>query len=124
MILADPSPSGIRNASATTTTSGMVTVPAGNWFTANVQLSTSVAVAGTSVPRVTYTVPGGASGAFPADGSVLARLTVTGLALTTVTDSDTTEILVYGGDSGPGCTLDFTAGASGSSSVTINGFLI
>lgn len=122
MILASPTNTDIVNASATATTASIVTVPGGRWLTANIQLSTSVAVAGTSVPRVTYVVPGGTSGADPANGSVLARLTVTGLALTTVTDSDTTEILVWGGDNG--CTLDFTAGASGTSSVTINGFLL
>lgn len=127
MILAAPTPSDCLNASATATTAGMITVPLGRWFTGNIQLSTSVAVAGTSVPHVNYTIQAGTTGAFPATGSILARLTVTGLALTTVTDSDTTEVLVYGGDpngGGTGCTLDFTAGASGSSSVTINGFLI
>lgn len=122
MISAIPNASDIINASATATTTSIVTVPGGRWLTAEVQLATSVAVAGTSVPKVTYVIPGGTSGAAPANGSTLARLTVTGLALTTVTDSNTTEILVYGGDNG--CTLDFTAGASGSSSVTINGFLL
>lgn len=122
MILASPPNVDIINASATATTAGLVTVPGGRWLTANVQLSTSVAVAGTSVPTVTYVVPGGTSGAAPANGSVLARLTVTGLALTTVTDSDTTEILVWGGDDG--CTINFTAGAAGTSSVVINGFLM
>ena len=97
-------------------------MPGGRWLSADVQLSASIALAGTATPEVTYHVPGGTSGAAPADGSVLARITLTGLALTTVADSNTTEIYVYGGDNG--CTLNFTAGASGSSSVTINGFLI
>lgn len=114
--------SDIVNYSGAASATNIVTVPGGRWLTADVQLSTSVAVAGTSVPTVTYNVPAGTSGAAPAGGSVLARLTVTGLALTTVTDSNTTGIYVYGGDNG--CTLDFTAGASGTSSVVINGFLI
>ena len=114
--------SDIINASATATTGSIVTIPGGRWLSADVQLSSSIALAGTSAPRVTFHIPGGTSGAAPADGSVLARITLTGLALTTVTSASTTEIYVYGGDNG--CTLDFTAGASGSSSVTINGFLI
>jgi hypothetical protein len=127
MILATPPAVDVLNASATATTAGLITVPLGRWFTGNVQLSTSVSVAGTSAPHVNYTVTGGTTGAAPATGSTLSRLTVTGLALTTVTSADTNEIFVYGGDpagGGTGCTIDFTAGATGSSSVTINGFLI
>jgi hypothetical protein len=124
MIQVNPPASDIVNASATATTAGMVTVPAGKWLSADVQISSSISVAGTSTPHLNYTIPGGVTNAAPANGSVLSRLTLTGLALTTVTDSNTTEILVYGGDTGSGCTLDFTAGASGTSSITINGFLI
>lgn len=122
MILAAPTPSDIIGVSATATTTGIVTVPGGRWLTANIQLSASVSVLGNSNPTVSYVVPGGTTGAAPANGTVLARVNVTGLALTTVNETDTTEILVYGGDNG--CTLNFTAGAAGTSSVTINGFLI
>lgn len=122
MILAAPTPSDIIGVSATATTTGIVTVPGGRWLTANIQLSASVSVLGNSNPTVNYVVPGGTTGAAPANGTVLARVNVTGLALTTVNETDTTEILVYGGDNG--CTLNFTAGAAGTSSVTINGFLI
>lgn len=123
MILASPPASDVINYSGTATATGVVTVPGGRWLTANIQLSTTVAnVAGTSSPHVTYVVPGGTSGASPANGSVLARITATSLLGQAVTAQDTTEIIVWGGDNG--CTLDFTAGASGSSSVTINGFLI
>lgn len=122
MINALPAASDIINASATATTATMITVPGGRVFTATVQLSASISAVGTSVPTVTWTVPGGTSGAAPATGSTLARLTLTGLNLTTVSDSDSTEILVYGGDNG--CTIGFTAGATGSSSCVINGFLI
>ena len=122
MIQSVPAAADIINASATATTTGIVTVPGGRWLTADVQLSTAVTVAGTSTPTVTYVVPGGTTGAAPANASVLARVTITGLALTEVAVANTTEIMVYGGDNG--CTLNFTAGAAGSSSVTINGFLL
>src|SRR5690349_18106195 len=122
MINLFPPASDLVNASATANTTSIVTIPGGRWFTADIQLSCSHTIAGTATPRVTYTVPGGTSGAAPANGSVLSRLSVTGLALSTVTDSNTTEILVYGGDNG--CTLDFNTGGASSASVTINGFLI
>lgn len=122
MILATPAASDIINASATTTTAGIVTVPGGRWFTADIQLSAAVPLAGNSNPLVTYQVTGGTSGAAPADGSTLARINVGGLALSASSATSTTEIIVYGGDNG--CTLDFTAGAAGTSSVTINGMLL
>jgi hypothetical protein len=126
MIQVTPPASDIINASATATTAGMVTIPVGRYLSADVQISASISAAGTSVPHLAYTIPGGVTGAAPVSGSILSRLSLTGLALSTVTDSNTTEIFVYGGDpgSGTGCTLDFTAGATGTSSITINGFLI
>lgn len=122
MILASPPSVDIVNYSGTTTATGVVFIPGNRWLTADIQLSCSHTIAGTATPRVTYVIPGGTSGAAPASGSVLARLSVTGLALTTITDSNTTSILVYGGDNG--CTLDFNTGSASSASVTINGFLI
>lgn len=122
MILVAPPASDILCASAVATTAGIVSIPGGRWYTANVQIAASVALAATGTPRITYTVPGGTSGAAPANATVLARLSITGLALTTVSNSSTTEILVYGGDNG--CTLDFNTGGASSASVTINGFLI
>lgn len=119
MILATPAAADIINASATATTAGIVTVPGGRWFTANIQLSATISVAGNSSPTVTYVVPGGTTGAAPANGSVLAQVNVSG---STSAATDTTEINVYGGNNG--CTLNFTAGAAGVSSVTINGMLI
>lgn len=95
----------------------MVTVPPGKWYTGNVLLSASVTVAGTSAPTVTVN----GTGAAPASGTVLARLNVVGLALTTICDSVSTEILVYA-DTDP-ITIDFTAGAAGTSSASINGYI-
>jgi hypothetical protein len=122
MIYNNPSAADIINASATATTAGIVTVPGGRWLTADVQISATVAVAGTSSPNITYVVPGGTAGAAPANGAVLARVTAAGLLAAASANSSTVEILVYGGDNG--CTINFTAGASGASSVVINGFLI
>lgn len=122
MIQTTVSAADIVNASATTTTAAIVTVPGGRWLTADVQLSASVAVAGTSSPTVTYVVPGGTSGAAPANGAVLARVTAAGLLAAASATTGMTEIFVYGGDNG--CTINFTAGAAGASSVVINGFLI
>lgn len=123
MISAIPNASDIINYSGTASATGVVTVPGGRWLTADVQLSATVAgVAASSNPVVTYKIPGGTSGAAPANNSVLARVNATSLLATSTATSSMTEILVYGGDNG--CTLDFTAGANGTSSVTINGFLL
>lgn len=102
----------------TRTTSGtLVTVPPGKWYTGNVILSASVAVAGNSAPTISVN----GTNATPVNGTVIAQLNVVGLALTTVSDSVSTEILVYA-DTDP-ITIDFTAGATGSSSASINGYI-
>lgn len=119
MILASPPASDIINASATATNASLISVPAERWLTANVQLSAVQSGAGTASPNVTWTATG--SGFGPASGSTLARIVVGGLLGIINGDSDTTEILVYGGDSGG--TISFTASGT-SSSVTINGFLM
>jgi hypothetical protein len=121
MIIADPLPADIINASATATTTGIVTVPGGRNLTATVQMSASVTGVGTAEPVLTFHVPAGTTGAAPADGSILARMIVGSILSGIASDSNTTEIFVYGGDNG--CTLNFTAGAAGSSSIVINGFL-
>lgn len=100
-------------------TGTVITVPAGRWYTGTISLSASVAVAGASNPVVTVN----GAGAGPASGSVVARLNVAGLALTTVTSSNTVDVLV-GAPNANAVTLDFTAGANGVSSATINGFLL
>lgn len=117
MILVSPPASDLINASATATNATLITVPAGRWFSADVQLSATQSGAGTASPNVTWTGTG--SGFGPANGT-LARINVGGLLGIINGDSNTTEILVYGGDSGG--TIGFTASGT-SSSVTINGFL-
>ena len=119
MISNTPSGSEILNGSATATTSALVSVPAGKWFTANIQLSAVQSGVGTAAPNVTWTATG--SGYGPTSGSVLSRLEVGGLLGIISSDSDTMEVLVYGGDTGG--QLNFNASGTTSSCV-INGFLI
>jgi len=119
MISGTPSGSEILNGSATATTSARVSVPAGRWFTANISLSAVQSGLGTAAPNVTWTASG--SGYGPVNGSVVARREVGGLLGIISSDSDTMEILVYGGDSGG--QLNFNASGTTSSCV-INGFLI
>lgn len=122
MILETPPGTDILNASATSTTSGMITVPDGRWFTGNIQLSATQSGAGTATPSVTWT--GSGTNFAPASGSTVARIMVGGVLGVINGDTDTMEILVYGGDAGStGGTLNFTASGT-SSSCVINGFLI
>lgn len=100
------------------TTGTVLTVPAGMQWSGSVLLTASVAVAGTSAPQVTTA----GTNVAPASGSIVHRLSVTGLALTTVVDSATLEVVVRA-PSENDVTLEFTAGASGTSTVTANGFL-
>lgn len=97
----------------------LVTVPAGNTLTANILLTAAVAVAGTSAPTVT--VQG--TNAAPGTGTVIARLTVTGVGVTaSAADSAVMEVLVKAPPENA-VTLVFTAGAAGASSATINGWM-
>lgn len=122
MINATPSSGDIVNASVTATTSGVVTVPGTRWLTANICISATLTGLGTATPRVTYTVPGGTSNAAPANGSVLHGLSVASVVGVSAQDSETMEVLVYGGDNG--CTLDFNLGGASNARCTINGFLL
>lgn len=100
------------------TTGTILTVPAGQQWSGSVLLTASVAVAGTSAPQVTTA----GTNVTPASGSIVHRLSVSGLALTTVGDSATLEVVVRAPEENS-VTLEFTAGASGTSTVTANGFL-
>lgn len=95
----------------------LATVPAGNTLTANIVLTAAVAVAGTSAPTVT--VQG--NNAAPAAGTVIARLTVTGLLAAAAADSCEFEVVVKA-PAENAVTLVFAAGAAGSSSATISGW--
>jgi len=100
-----------------TTTGTLITIPQGKFFTGNVLLSAQLTAAGTSQPRVSV----GGTTSVPATGSVLAQINVGGLLAVAVSDSAETEVLVYAGSSD--VTLEFTAGASGTSSASVNGFI-
>jgi hypothetical protein len=102
-----------------TTTGTLITIPAGKWYTGNLQITASAAVAGTSAPTVTTA----GTDVAPAAGQVISRLTINGLALTTVADSIETEIIILAPPEND-VTLEFTAGANGTSSATVNGFTI
>lgn len=117
MFSVQPSASEIM-CSTVSSTGNMITVPAGRWYTGNVSISASVAVAGNSSPVVTVN----GTNAAPASGTVVARLNLVGLALTTVAGSTSTEIIVKAPTSND-VTIDFTAGAAGTSSATVNGFV-
>lgn len=120
MIVATPPTADIVNASATAGTVGLVSVPAGKWLTAQVQMCLNENLAGTgSIALVHQTTDANAA---PADNSVLARLQLTGIALTEFALADTVEIFVYGGDNGS--TIDYSVTGTTSNSVVINGFLI
>jgi hypothetical protein len=108
------------NGSATATTTAVVTIPANRYFSFDIQLSANVTIAGTATPRVTYTTTG-STGASPANGSVVARLDLGGLALTTTQATGTVEFSGYSGDHA--VTLDFNIGGASGASCVINGLL-
>lgn len=112
-----PDPTDIRGATRTTTGT-MVTVPAGKYLTADVILSASISVAGTSVPTITVS----GTNSFPDSGTVLTRLNLTGLALTTVAGAVHMEILVCAPAEND-ITIEFTAGATGTNSASLSGFI-
>ncbi len=101
-----------------TATGTLMTVPAGHLLTANVQLTASIAVAGNCAPTISVS----GNNAAPASGTILCRLFVSGLALATVADSTEFEILVKAPPEND-ITIQFTAGASGSSTATLNGWV-
>ncbi len=101
-----------------TTTGTMVTVPAGRAYTGTLTMSASVAVLGNSNPVVTVN----GTDAAPAAGTVVGRLNLTGLALTTVNGEATFEIIARA-PTGNDITIDYTAGANGTNSATLNGYV-
>lgn len=112
-------PSATEILCATRTTTGtMVTIPAGKWFTGDLTISASVSVAGTSTPTVTTS----GTNAAPASGTVIGRINLTGLALTTVSDAASFGVIALAPAEND-ITIEFTAGANGTSSATLSGFI-
>lgn len=109
------------NGSATATGT-VLTIPANKWFSVSIQLSASATVAGAATPRVTYNTTGATAGtAFPANGSIVARLSTSGLALSSIQSDGTVDFAGYTGDHT--ATLDLNSGSASTVSCVINGFI-
>lgn len=100
------------------TTGTLITIPAGKWYTGNLTISAAVAVAGTSAPTVTTS----GTNVAPASGTIVGRATATGLLAAAAANGTSTEIIILAPPEND-VTLEFTAGASGSSSATVNGYI-
>lgn len=112
------SPAASQIVGGSRTTSGLLaTVPAGMTLTANIGMTAAVAVLGTSTPTVTVN----GANASPATGTVIARLSVSGLLAAASSAAEDFEVLVKA-PPGNDVTLDFTAGGVGTSSATISGW--
>ena len=101
-----------------TTTGTLVTIPAGKWFTGDLVMTASVAAVGSSAPTVTTS----GTNVAPAAGSVVGRLNVSGLLAAVGSQTMSTEVLILAPDEND-VTLEFTAGAAGASSATVNGYV-
>jgi hypothetical protein len=110
------------NGSALATTAGVVTIPAGRYFSVDIQLSANVTVAGAATPRVTWTTTSTGGTASPATGATVARLDLSGLALVSVQSDTVIEFSGYSGNNGG--TLDFNIGGASGASCVINGFML
>lgn len=97
----------------------ILTIPAGSTWCGDIQMAASISVAATGTPNVTVA----GAGAEPAAGAVLSRLSITGLALTTVTDSNTVSAIVISPVDNS-VTLEFATGGASSASVVCNGFIL
>lgn len=111
-----PDPTDIRGITRTTTGT-LITIPQGRYFTGNVLLSAQLTAAGTSQPKVTIA----GTSSTPSIGTTLAQINVGGLLAVAVSGSGETEVLVYADSED--VTLEFTAGANGTSSCSVNGFI-
>lgn len=100
-----------------TTTGTLVTIPATRVFMGSLSLSNSVSVLGNSQPTIAT------SGAGVLPLGTLHQIIATGLALTTITNSNTIDnVFIYGGSAG--ATVTFTQGAAGTSTGQIAGRLL
>lgn len=95
----------------------LATIPAGMTLTANIGLHASVAVLGTA--NLTVTVNG--TNAAPAAGTVIARLTVSGLLASASTGVEDFEIICKA-PPGNAITLAFAISGAGSGGAAINGW--
>lgn len=96
----------------------IITIPANSTWCGDLLISASVTIAATATPTITVS---GANAA-PVNGTVVHRLSITGLALTTVSDSCMIELIVVTG-SDP-VTLEFSLGGASSAACVANGFIL
>lgn len=101
-----------------TSTGTLITIPAGKWYTGNLTVTAAVAAVGTSAPTVTTS----GTNVAPNAGTVIGRHSVSGLLAAAAAGSSSTEVIILAPPEND-VTLEFTAGAAGSSSATINGFI-
>lgn len=105
-----------------TTNGAVVTVPKGRVFCADISIAASMTLAATATPRVTTAAANGGTNIEPAAGTVVAQLSMAGLALTTIAQASTIAIVCRAVDAD--IALNFDTGGASSASVTINGFLL
>lgn len=115
MLEGNPAPSSVINGNRSSNGT-ILTVPAGATYTCDITISGGITVAGTGHPTVTVS----GAGAIPGNGSVIADLTLPGLALVSVVGSSFTEAVVV---APPGNSVDlvFNVGGASAASVTVNG---
>jgi len=101
-----------------TTAGTIITIPAGRQWCGSIMISASATTAGTATPTVTVT----GTNASPANGTVVNRLSITGLALSTVADSAMIDLIAFA-PAGNDVTLEFATGGAASAAVVANGFL-
>jgi len=102
-----------------TSTGTLITIPAGAVWSGDIMISASIAAAATGTPRVSVV----GTNAEPATGTIVHQLSMTGLALSTVTDSCMIEVVVRAPE-GNAVTLEFNTGGATSASATVNGFIL
>jgi hypothetical protein len=104
---------GSRSTSGT-----IITIPADSVWCGDLFISASITVAATATPTITLS----GNNAGPADGTVVHRLSITGLNLTTVTGSGRIELVVSTGANS--VTLEFNTGGATSAACVANGFTL
>lgn len=96
----------------------IVTIPANSMFNGQVFLTGSQALAGLARPRVTVV----GVDCDPGNGTIVHQLSMSGLALTTITTGYAVNILVKTGSAE--ATLNLTVDGASSASASVNGFLV
>lgn len=110
--------SGMILNSTRTSNGAMITIPANSMFNGSCFIGGSITLAATATPRVVVN----GTGAEPTNGAIVHQLSLSGLALATITGSGTVKVWVRTGDNP--VTLDFNTGGASSATATINGYLV